>query len=109
MLMPTAEAAAAIIVFRWIVTISLSLGGVAAISYRLSLIEAARPQGVIVTSPVTLRDGDGEQFDEVAAVAHAVGQTVAVLGHRGDWTRVVLSEGTTGWLPRASVDAYTED
>lgn len=59
---------------------------------------APQASAVIVASNVTLRAGDGEQFEVVSTIDPAEGHRVEHLNSRGGWTQVRTQDGQVGWL-----------
>ncbi len=59
---------------------------------------------VIVADAVSLRAGDGEQFDEVVSVETAQGHRVEMLGQRGRWSQIRTADGHTGWIESDDVE-----
>ncbi|TWU39948.1 Tetratricopeptide repeat protein [Novipirellula aureliae] len=53
---------------------------------------------VIVADDVSLRAGDGDQFDSVLSAASSQGQRVEMLATRGDWTQIRTDDGHVGWV-----------
>lgn len=66
-----------------------------------------RSNAVIVTSHVTLRAGDGEQFGVVATIEQAQGYQVQHLNSRGAWTQIQTYDGHVGWLPSRDLEVIS--
>lgn len=66
-----------------------------------------RSNAVIVTSHVTLRAGDGEQFGVVATIEQAQGYQVQRLNSRGAWTQIQTYDGHIGWLPSRDLEVIS--
>ena len=60
--------------------------------------------GIIVTNNVTLRSGDGEQFNEVATLETTQGQRVKYLDRRGDWAKIETATKQSGWVRSRDVE-----
>jgi hypothetical protein len=65
--------------------------------------EAAMPLGVTTRSTV-LRKGDGLSFTPRRDFALPAGVELIVRQESGTWLHVELADGSTGWLPRDSVE-----
>ncbi len=77
--------------------IALLCGG----SYLLRVTEFTRDDtAILVSSSVSLRQGDGESFSEVAKITQQAGRPVQVLGQRGEWLQVATESGQQGWIRR---------
>jgi hypothetical protein len=57
------------------------------------------PAFAVVRLPVPLRLGSGTAYPAVLPAPLPAGQELNVLFRRGDWLRVQVPNGTTGWLP----------
>ena len=66
------------------------------------LVPGARP-GVMIGSVVNVRAVPGTSYEVIAKFKH--GDTVQVVGERGDWFQVVLPAGATGWVGAKFLDA----
>ncbi len=88
--------------FHWKTAACLTLlcATLAAGSYFLRVIEfSADGTAVFVEPNVTIREGDGSEFAEVSDLRSAEGRVVQILDRRGDWVRIGLPSGTSGWIP----------
>ncbi|MEZ6062848.1 MAG: BatD family protein [Planctomycetaceae bacterium] len=65
---------------------------------------AARGDGIVVVNTLTLRAGDGSNFDSLQSLENAVGSRVTILAGRGPWLRVQTRDGQTGWVPANHVE-----
>ena len=63
------------------------------------------PQAIAVTDSITLREGNGESFAEVAKMSNAQGQRFEILELRGSWLKARMADGTTGWLSPEQIEA----
>ena len=73
-------------------------------SYRLRVVEfTADNQAVLVLSDVSLRSGDGREFEVVHELPGSDGRVVRVLDQRGQWHKVEFKDGATGWLPTTAL------
>ncbi|UUO04393.1 BatD family protein [Blastopirellula sp. J2-11] len=59
---------------------------------------------VIVADQLQLHAGDGNQFEEVAAVDHMQGRRVKVLAQRGQWTQIRTAHGQIGWTRSQDIE-----
>ena len=60
--------------------------------------------GILVANNITLRAGDGENFDAVFSLDVAQGHRVEILTTRGNWTQIKTRHGHIGWLPARDVE-----
>ncbi len=60
-------------------------------------------QGIVVAKQITLRSGDGSNFKTIANVENADGQSVGIIGQRGEWMRIEASNGKTGWVKASEI------
>ncbi|MDA7874869.1 BatD family protein [Rhodopirellula sp.] len=73
-------------------------------SYELRVSEFSMDNQAVVTQPnISLRDGDGSEFEIVRETPFLGGDTVQVLDQRGSWHKVKLSNGQSGWLPSTAL------
>ncbi len=72
-------------------------------SLTLSATEPTGKSAIIVTDSVTVRAGDGEQFDALSTLSSADGETVAILVDRGDWLQIEARE-LTGWVAARDIE-----
>ena len=86
------------------VTCLLVIAMTAFTSYRLRVTEfTADDQAILVQANLTLRAGDGTEFDVVRELPASDGRLVRVLTHRGQWHKVEFGDGSTGWLPNTAL------
>jgi tetratricopeptide (TPR) repeat protein len=88
--------------FHWKTSacITLLCATLAAGSYFLRVTEfIADDTAVLVEPNVTIREGDGIDFAEVTELRSAEGGVIQVLDRRGEWIRIALESGTSGWIP----------
>jgi gamma-D-glutamyl-L-lysine dipeptidyl-peptidase len=64
----------------------------------------ARRHAVVTVPHATVRDAPREEADPVTDLV--IGALVALSGHEGEWTRVGLPDGRSGYVPAALVDDY---
>lgn len=62
------------------------------------------PAAVIVQGTPQLRHGRGEAYELVRRDALGPGVELRVLEVRGDWLRVELADGQSGWLPAGGIE-----
>jgi uncharacterized protein YgiM (DUF1202 family) len=73
-------------------------------SYRLRVTEfTADDQAILVQANLSLRAGDGTEFDVVRELPGSDGRLVRVLTQRGQWHKVEFGDGSTGWLPNTAL------
>jgi hypothetical protein len=85
--------------------LTLCCFGLTAASYFVRIAEFVRDDtGVLVIPELSVREGDGTEFAEITALSDAEGRLVKVLDQRGDWMRISLDSGTTGWIPVESCE-----
>ncbi|TWT75079.1 BatD family protein [Allorhodopirellula solitaria] len=59
----------------------------------------SRPySAVIVADEVSLRAGDGDDYEPIAALSAAAGQRVETIAQRGQWTCIRTESGDQGWV-----------
>lgn len=76
-------------------------------SLGLTETEAANTfNAVVVADGISLRAGDGEQFDEVMSVEAAQGCRLELLGQRGSWAQVRTASGHIGWIDSHDVERF---
>ncbi len=75
----------------------------AGVAYALPQFAVPAPQAVMVADQVSLRTGDGEQFDKVLDIPTADGQPAEILAERSGWVKVRTATGQEGWLPADQV------
>ena len=91
---------------RAVAALSLSVAVLAGFSYFFRVAEFTRAnQAVFVTADVPIRQGDGEEFEEIARLATAEGRVVTVLQSRGDWYQVSFDPASSGWVPADTIEA----
>ncbi len=59
---------------------------------------------VFVSNEITLKSGDGGEFQTEAKVESASGIVVQLLGQRADWAKVRLPDDRIGWVPKSTVE-----
>lgn len=59
-------------------------------------------EAILVEKSISLRAGDGEEFDEVAKLDGVDGRRVRILEDRADWQEVAVGE-QTGWMPASQL------
>ncbi|MEM8670643.1 MAG: BatD family protein [Planctomycetota bacterium] len=75
---------------------SLSGGG-----YLIGIQEFVRDgNAVLVAEDVTVRSGDGDEFDSLMELANASGSLVRCVADRENWLQIELPNGTRGWIRR---------
>ncbi len=57
------------------------------------------PAGVLIADEVTVRKGNGEGYEPQFAEKLHEGVEFTVREGRGDWLRIELADGKTGWIP----------
>ena len=68
-------------------------------SYFLRFQQFARDDVAVVVAPrAVIRAGDDPSFDELAELVDREGETLELVGERGDWIRVRLASGREGWI-----------
>jgi len=73
-------------------------------SYRMRVTEfSADDQAVLVQSGVSLRSGDGRDFEILRELTDSDGRLVRVLDQRGQWHKVKFDNGSTGWVPTTAL------
>jgi tetratricopeptide (TPR) repeat protein len=83
--------------------LTLCCFGLTAASYFVRIAEFVRDDTAVLVIPeLSVREGDGTEFAEITALSDAEGRLVKVLDQRGDWMRISLDSGTTGWIPLES-------
>lgn len=63
-----------------------------------------QPIAVVTAPAVALRQGDGDQFPTAGASLDE-GQVVELVKQRGNWLKVCLPSGETGWVAESSAEA----
>ena len=61
--------------------------------------------GIILEDSITLREGDGKEFNEIAKIDSADGQRTQILNQRSGWTQIKTRDDRIGWVPSSSVAA----
>lgn len=82
------------------IVLAVAVGGSAAWQLRE---DAREPVAVVVDGEHVLRLGRGEAYDPALSEPLGPGVEVRVIERRGDWVRVRLADGKTGWLPGRAV------
>lgn len=60
--------------------------------------------GILVVDHLTLRAGDGENFESVLKLESALGTSVEVLVERNSWVKVKTAKGLVGWVPANQIE-----
>ena len=83
----------------------LSLVGVSLVSY----LAAGNADGIILSSEVTARKGDGDNYAEAFLKPLPAGTEFTVLETRGDWLKVELTTGNKCWLKTSDVGLVKDE
>ncbi|HVV88548.1 MAG TPA: SH3 domain-containing protein, partial [Kofleriaceae bacterium] len=70
-------------------------------------VEDRRADDAVVMQAAVLRTADATGAPAALNTPVPAGVEVTVVEARGDWTRVKLASGTTGWLPAGVVERVT--
>jgi hypothetical protein len=94
--------------WRWFGNRALALGGGLTLLVGLASLgsaggqlayDAVRPAGVVCAEGVILRQGNGPSFPACREQPLPPGCEFRVLQQTGGWQRVLLGDGTAGWIP----------
>ena len=68
------------------------------------LFAGARGEGAVVMQAAMLRTADSVGAPPTLSAPVPAGVEVAVVEERGDWARIELASGASGWLPAGVVE-----
>jgi len=77
-------------------------------SVAVDLVQNRRSNAVIIADEVTVRSGNGNEFDLAIDRPLPSGVEVQVLEARGHWRLVKLPDGSVGWIPENSLEPILE-
>ena len=83
----------------------LSLASVSLVSY----LATGNADGVVLSSEVVARKGDGEHYAEAFLKPLSAGTEFTVLETRGDWLKVELTTGNKCWLKTSDVGLVKDE
>jgi tetratricopeptide (TPR) repeat protein len=84
--------------------VALTLAIVCGGSYLLRVSEFTRDHVAVLVSPsISLREGDGAEFPELAMIHDQQGKQVKVLEKRGGWLHISANNGHIGWVRNKEV------
>lgn len=85
--------------WRGVVCLALMVTLATGTAYLLRVTEFNRDgEAVLTASTVSLHEGDGDEFPEVANLVNREGRVVRVLEQRGDWIHIATASGLQGWI-----------
>jgi len=87
---------------RWCVVPFLCAVLSAAVCYQID--QSDVDLAVVMGDTITLKTGDGAEFQTEATLEAATGTVVRVLGQRADWRKVRLPDDRVGWVSKSAIE-----